>query len=189
MAVRVVIIIGVVLVVLFVASVVLGARSNSSTGSADLTTSTDAVRSRFDGLMAKPLANHTDNNGEIVWPEVRETTRCLVVSTGCAIGPNQARTLIVVKSDDNVRRLRRATFAQLRPGSTAGSAVDVVFTPVNDDPSAGEVRSKAEAAPTAGTASPPELGRVRVNISQSGGQLTVTCRPATATCMVKLVAE
>src|SRR5438132_4965208 len=143
MSVRVVVILGVVLVVLFVASVVLGACNNNNTGRSDLTKSTSDVQVGVGGFMARPLANHKDTNGDIVWPEVREGTPCIITAKGCPVGSIQAHILTVVKSDDIVRRVRRATFAQLQPGSTNGSAMDAVFTPLSDDPSAGEVRSKA----------------------------------------------
>ena len=185
MSVKVLVILAVVLVALFVTSVVVGARNNGQIQSNDL----DDVKARFGDLMAKPLETQRASNGEITWPEVREASPCVVRPTGCVILPNQTHTLIVLKSDDSVRRVRRATFALLQAGSTAGANVDVTFTPVSDDPVAGEVRSKAEAAPTARPTQPPEIRRVHVDISRDGGSVAIGCRPTTATCVVKLVNE
>jgi hypothetical protein len=176
-SVRVVIVIGVLLVALFVISIVLGACGNNNTGSADLSNTTNTVQNAAGGLIAKPLTIE----------DVRETTPCVLNASGCVIGPNQTRSLIVVKSDDSIRRVRRATFAQLKTGSSAGSAVTVRFTPVGEDASTGEVRSNAQLTPVPASTPSPEVGRVQVNISQNGGQLTITCFPPTGTCLVKLI--
>jgi hypothetical protein len=178
-SVRAVIVIGVVLVLLFIASVVLNACNANTIDSSSQKSSTASVQERFDGLLAKPLAA----------AEVRETTPCLLQPTGCPIGPNQSRTVLVLQSGDAVRRVRRATFALLQQGSTPGASLKVSFTPVRDDPANGEVRSDAQPGPTPRPTQPPERSRVSLNISQDGGQLTITCQPATATCVAKLVPD
>lgn len=189
MGLKIVIVIGVVLVGLFVASVIIGARNTNTTGSADLTSTTNSVQARFGTLMARQLETQTDSTGKTVWPEVRETPPCLVTPAGCPIPPNQTRTLLITKSEDTIRRVRRATFAVLKQGSIAGSAVDFEFKPVSDDPSAGEVHGKAGLTPTPAPAATPEVGRVQVNVSPDGGQVIVTCRSGGGGCLVKLVAQ
>jgi len=178
-SVKLVIGLGVLLVVLFFISIGLGACGNNSAGSGDLSSAQKNVEGLAGSLITKPLTLQ----------DVRESTACVTLTTGCLVGPNQTRTFIVLKSDDNIRRVRRATFAQLKAGSTPGSAVKIAFRPVNDSPSTGEVHSTVQLTPTPTAATSPEVGRVQVDISQNGGAVDITCVPPTAACLVKLASD
>jgi hypothetical protein len=175
-AIKTILIVGVVVLALFVAGVVLGSCNNTPSSPG---TQTAEVQMRFDALLSKPLQTQ----------EINDSNACLTQAAGCRI--QSTRSFGIEPSDDHVRQVRRATLALL-PGSTPGATLTARFDPANDDPTHGLVQSQSTPAPTPTPPPgrpPPERARIQLNVSREGGKVTVACGPPNVICLVKLVPD
>ena len=186
MAIKIVIVLGVVVVLLFIGSVILNARNGNDIDKSGTDAQTADIQQRFGSLLATPL------QGQDVGSLRVGASNCpLTQPGGCRMSSPSSGSAQVLSSDDRIRQVRRATFALL-PTSSPGATLTATFKPLRDDPANGLVQSRSTPVPT--PTPPPgqqaERGRVQLNVSREGGTLAFACGgPPNAVCQVGLVAD